>query len=329
MPAPPYTHDRSLICSPWVAALSLDGRSDDGGRCNAMAHAARSENGPAVFDRVLGGGAGRRLCSHAFADEVHGIAARRHHVDRRAASPRLRAGPQESALVEEAVANGYNSTAAPNIRRDVITWGLKAIPDVQAATVHEDPLVALGDQWALGLQTEAFAREGPGRARFGAAYVFVERAGRQMAYESERVATLVFGANGVASPRDQIVRWAQANPIASATFARPSASTAWARALGGKSHSALGFIASADDRLTLLSARMAMMNDTLLDRVRWTSELIVRDSQRGERGGLPRHGAGAGRRRARQAGQGRRGPARSVVRVARRPAQGRVWRHCA
>src|SRR6185436_17050865 len=67
-------------------------------------------------------------------------------------------------------------------------------------------------------------------------------------------------------------------PITSGTFARPSASTAWAAALGGESHGPLGFMASTEDRLTQMAARMEMMNETMLDRVRWTSELVFQDA---------------------------------------------------
>jgi len=186
-------------------------------------------------------------------------------------------GRRESALVEEAVYNVYESTEELPIRRAALTWGLKAIPSVQEATMHTDPLVALGDQWALALQTEAFAREGPGRARLGDAHVFVERAAQKMARECEQVAALVFP-NGVAAPRQKVESWARANPITAATFARPSASAAWPGAIESKDRSARGFIASTDDRLTLLSARMEMMNETLLDRVRWTTDLIVADA---------------------------------------------------
>jgi hypothetical protein len=186
-------------------------------------------------------------------------------------------GRRESALVEEAVYDVYNSTEELPVRRAAITWGLKAIPSVQEATMHTDPLVAFGDQWALALQTETFAREGPGRERLGDAYVFVERAARKMAQECEQVAALVFP-KGAAGPRQKVEAWARANPITAATFARPSASAAWPGAIESKDHSALGFIASTDDRLTLLSARMQMMNETLLDRVRWTTQLIVADA---------------------------------------------------
>jgi len=187
-------------------------------------------------------------------------------------------GRRETAMVEEAVANAYDSTEDPNVRRAAISWGLATIPDVQAATLNADPLVALADLWALALQTGTFAREGPGRKSFGEAYVFVERAGREMARESDRLGVLVFGSNDVAKRRSQVEQWAEAHPITAATFARPSASVAMSRALGGEEHGARAFIGSTEDRLTQLDARIEMMNDTLLDRVRWTSELLIRDS---------------------------------------------------
>jgi hypothetical protein len=186
-------------------------------------------------------------------------------------------GRRQTALVEEAVANAYSSTADPNIRRAAIEWALVAVPEVQEAALHTDPLVALGDLWALGLQTETFAREGPGRTRLGPAYVYVERAAGQMTRESESLAMVVFGAD-LPGPRDKVEQWARDNSITSGTFMRPSASVAFPRALGGEKKGAFAMLASTDDRLTQLSARIEMMNATLLDRVRWTSELLIRDA---------------------------------------------------
>lgn len=186
-------------------------------------------------------------------------------------------GRRESALVEEGTVNAYNGTADPKARRAVMSWALKALPDVQEATLHQDPLMALADLWALAYQTEALAREGPGRQRFGEAYVFIERVAQAMARESEELAALVLGSQGLAKSRARIQQWAAAHPITSATFARPSASVVWA-ALGGNPRGARGFMASTEDRLTELGARMEMMNQTMLDRVRWTSELVVADA---------------------------------------------------
>jgi hypothetical protein len=187
-------------------------------------------------------------------------------------------GRRQSALVEEATINAHNSTADPKVRRAVISWVLKALPDVQEATLHPDPLMALADLWALAYQTEAVARQGPGRERFGDAHVFIERAAQQMARESEDLATLAMGAQGLAKKRARVQAWAAANPITSGTFARPSASVVWADALGGDPRGARGFMASTEDRLTEMGARMEMMNQTMLDRVRWTSELVIADA---------------------------------------------------
>jgi hypothetical protein len=191
----------------------------------------------------------------------------------------LELGRRQSALVEEGTSNAYNGTADPRVKRAALSWGLKALPDVQEATLHTDPLVALGDLWALSLQTQTFVRTGPGRERLGDAAIHVERAADQMVRESEEVAALVLGADGLAGPRGRVQNWAAAHPITSGTFARPSASVAWAAAMGGnQSRGALGFLASTDDRLSQMAARIEMMNQTMLDRVRWTSELVVQDA---------------------------------------------------
>ncbi len=187
-------------------------------------------------------------------------------------------GRRQTGMVGEAVVGAWDTTRDPATRRAAMTWGLAAVPDVQAATLNPDPLVSLADLWALALQTQTLGRSDAGRGRLGRAQPFVERAGRQMADESERLGAMVFGPEEVGTRRQQIEQWARTHPISAATFARPAASVAMSRALIGRRRGALSAVASMEDRLDLLGARMEMMNATLLDRIRWTGHLLVGDS---------------------------------------------------
>lgn len=188
-------------------------------------------------------------------------------------------GRRGSASVEGAVAEILAATDDPGIRRAALAWGLAALPEIQEATLRPEPLVSLGDLWALALQTQTFAREGPGRDAFGETRVVVARAGRDMAREAEQLAALVLGAETFERLRPQLEGWAAENPITSATFARPTASVMWSRALAGEERGALGtLLVGTDERLAELSQRVAMANESLLDRIRWTSALLVQDT---------------------------------------------------
>ena len=188
-------------------------------------------------------------------------------------------GRRESALVEDAVANVHEGTTDPAARQAALAWGLAAIPDVQEATVNADPLVAFADLWALALQTESFARGEPGRKRLRQGYVFVERAARDMAKECEKLGVLVFGAKDVPRVQGRVQAWANENPITAGTFARPTASVApaLARAVSEQPQGAVALIASTEDRLALLDARMEMLNKTMLSRIRWTAVLMTQE----------------------------------------------------
>lgn len=189
-------------------------------------------------------------------------------------------GRRESALVEEAVVDVRDGTTDPAAWQAALSWGLAALPDVQEAALNADPLVAFADLWALALQTEAFARNGPGRKRLLEGYIFVERAARDMAKECEKVAALVFGAQDVPRLRGRVQAWVDKNPITAGTFARPTASVApgLAQAANEQPRSARAFIASTEDRLALLDARMEMLNKTMLSRIRWTSVLLIQEA---------------------------------------------------
>jgi hypothetical protein len=190
----------------------------------------------------------------------------------------LELGRRQVALIEEGVGSAYEQTKVPLARRTVMNWGLAAIPDVQEASLNRDPLVALADLWALSLQTQAFAAEGRGAQYLGEARPFVERTAREMARESEKVAEQVFGKQDVPRRREQVRRWAQANPITAATFARPTASAVLARQMAGEQRGAMQFIATTEDQLAQLDARMEMMNKTMLGRIRWTSQVLMQDA---------------------------------------------------
>jgi hypothetical protein len=190
----------------------------------------------------------------------------------------LELGRRQVASIEQGVGDTYESTKDPEARRAAMRWGLAAIPDVQEASLNADPLVALADLWALAMQTEAFAANGRGGKYLGEARGFVERTARQMAGESEKLAGEVFPPADLPRRRAQVKRWADANPITAATFARPTASAVLARTLSDERPSARQFIASTEERLAHLDARLEMMNKTLLNRIRWTMDMMIEDA---------------------------------------------------
>lgn len=191
-------------------------------------------------------------------------------------------GHREEVLIEEAVARIFGGSNDVATRKAAINWGLAAMPAVQEATLRPEPLVAVVDLWALAIQTDAWAREGPGRHRLGESRRQVERAAEQMVRECEALVGLALGrkrAGQLDEVRAKVARWAADNPITSPTFARPSASVAWARALAVDERSGPGsFVVSTEERLAALSQRVAMLNNNVMTRMRWTIELLVQDS---------------------------------------------------
>jgi hypothetical protein len=191
-------------------------------------------------------------------------------------------GHRQEGHVEEAVARVFAETRDQDARRAALTWALAAMPAIQEATLQPEPLVAVVDLWALAMQTDRWVREGPGAARLGATRTPVADAVEQMDRESEALTRLVLGrgrAGELPSIRGRIARWSVENPITSPTFARPSASVAWAHGLGVGGRSGPGaFVANTDERLAILNQRLAMLNNNMMTRMRWTVDLLVQDS---------------------------------------------------
>jgi hypothetical protein len=191
-------------------------------------------------------------------------------------------GHRQEGMIEEAVSRIVQSSPDLEVRGAAVAWGLAAIPAVQEATLRPDPLIALIDLWALAVQTRTWAREGPGRSRLHRGGAQVEQVGVDMARATAGLVALVFGpprAGKVAELDGRVERWAAANPITSPTFARPSASVAWAGAFAHDQRSGPGsFVLTTDERLAALSQRVSMLNDNLLTRFRWTLDLFMRDS---------------------------------------------------
>jgi hypothetical protein len=191
-------------------------------------------------------------------------------------------GHREEALIEEAMARIFAGTRDVPTRRAAMHWALAAVPAVEEATLRPEPLVALIDLWALAVQTGTWAREGPGSVRLGESRRHVEQAARQMIRECEQLAALVVGRNRpgkLEALRERIESWAAENPITSPTFARPSASVAWSKAFAFDERSGPGsFIATTDERLAMLGQRVAMLNSSVMTRMRWTIELLAQDA---------------------------------------------------
>lgn len=191
-------------------------------------------------------------------------------------------GHRQEGMIEDAVTRISADAGDLAARRAAVTWALAAVPAVEEATLRPEPLVAVIDLWGFALQTQAWARDGPGRARLASGWIAVERASREMAAECERLVTLLLGPSRTAKLDDvrrRIERWADENPITSPTFARPTASVAWSGAFVEEVRGPVAsFVASTDEQLALLSQRVAMLNGNLTKRIRWTLDLVVQDS---------------------------------------------------
>jgi hypothetical protein len=191
-------------------------------------------------------------------------------------------GTQAEGAIIDAVAKIHVSTRDLGTRRAAMYWALAAVPAVQEATLRPEPLVAVIDLWALAIQTESWARDGPGRAGLGEGWSVVNQAARDMATRCEQLDQLLLGSRSAAKhpeTRAAIERWAAQNPITSSTFERPSASVAWSGAFAEDQRSALAsFVVNTDQRLDVLGQRVAMLNRNMMTRMRWTLELLLQDS---------------------------------------------------
>lgn len=189
-----------------------------------------------------------------------------------------------SSIIEAAADSIARVSHDPAVRSRALQWKVASIPLVQEASLHDEPLVAVVDLWALALQHADYFEMGDGRAAFGPFQEIALAAARQIVVETRRTFGRTLRSGEIpAEAVDAVPAWASGHPIRGTEMHRVSLLSSDWQALGIEESSLTGSVASLNRTLLGVTQRMGYLNESMLKQVGWHAELTASSVLRGPR----------------------------------------------
>jgi len=169
-------------------------------------------------------------------------------------------------------------TAEPSIRRHALLWKMYAIPAAHEAVLLPDPGLSIADAWAFAIQMEDYFDQGAGQNVFGPHQSIALDAVRRL--EGAALDHLLLMANsteGAAAQagREQLVAFAERNPILGPQFGRTSLAAEAPDLLGTDATSAVAAVGDINQAVGELTNRLAFHNEYLLKQASWAALEIL------------------------------------------------------
>jgi hypothetical protein len=163
------------------------------------------------------------------------------------------------------------------VRLNALRWKIAAARKSQRAASQMAPMMGLLDTWALSVQMADFLATGAGQTLFGPHQQIANATAAELAKGAEELGRQVAAPGEFAKYEQFIARFAQANPIESLHFARPSIVEAWTQNTGGevKLVDSLGTVPEA---LADAGDRLRMYGETGPDLLVWQAQLAAQES---------------------------------------------------
>ena len=181
-----------------------------------------------------------------------------------------------SAIIETAADSIAGLSDDPAVRLRSLRWKVALIPLVQEASLHDEPLVAVVDLWALALQHAGYFESGEGRNAFGPCQEIAIAAARRIVVETRRTFSRSVRSGEVPPEAiDAVPAWATSHPIRGLDMHRASLLSSDWNALGIEESSLPGTVASLDQSVLRITQRLGYVIESLLKQVRWHAELTV------------------------------------------------------
>ena len=181
-----------------------------------------------------------------------------------------------SAYVEQAADAIRSESKSEDVRREALLWKVNAIPQIQAAALQPDPLVAAMDLWAFIVQMRNYYATGAGAAALGPHATVAQSAIAKMEARVLEAAHRVSTAGGK-NVRPRLEKWASEHPITSSNFAREGLTAEYAYTLRAGQKGGFGAIGEAQATMQRLEFRLALMSEYMPKQVRWNAELATGD----------------------------------------------------
>ncbi len=168
-------------------------------------------------------------------------------------------------------------TAEPSIRRHALLWKMYAIPAAHEAVLLPDPGLSIADAWAFAIQMEDYFDQGAGQNVFGPHQSIALDAVRRL--EGAALDQLLLMADSTEGDgqagREQLVAFAERNPILGPQFGRTSLAAEAPDLLGTDATSAVTAVGDINQAVGELTNRLAFHNEYLLKQASWATLEIL------------------------------------------------------
>jgi len=185
------------------------------------------------------------------------------------------AGHRFSSIIEGTADTIGARSHDPTVRRNALRWKLAAIPLIEEASLRPDPVVATGDLWGFTMQLSDYLERGDGRAAFADLQPLAVAAADTLERLADDLAIRVIGVQRNTQAREGLRAWAEHHPLRGPDLARESILSSNMKALSITETSLTGTVASLQRDLVGVSNRLGYLNEGLLKRVLWQSELTA------------------------------------------------------
>jgi len=189
------------------------------------------------------------------------------------------AGRESSYIVESAADAIAARSTDSSVRRRALRWKIASTPLIQEASLRSDPVVATVDLWAFTMQLSDYLKWGDGRDAFGELQPIAVAASDTLQGLAGAVAGRVVGTGGdtLARVGRAVEGWADRHPLRGSDLVRPSVLSSDWKALSMTETSLTGTVASVQRNLLGISSRLGYLNEGMLKRVLWQTQLAAGD----------------------------------------------------
>jgi hypothetical protein len=188
-------------------------------------------------------------------------------------------GARIMATIEVTADSIISAASDPGVRQNALVWKANAIPTVQTATHHPDPLVSFVDGWAFTVMMEDYFEAGRGRDLFGPQQPVATNAMRRLVAGIESDTRRVLEAAGSDDYQvfyDFVHDWAERNPLDNGLYLHRSAAVHAVDVLAQQDIGGLQSLGTMEemalDAQTMARAYLAYTFKTVL----WQTELMIK-----------------------------------------------------
>jgi hypothetical protein len=164
----------------------------------------------------------------------------------------------------------------PGIDYNTLVWKANAIPAIQMALYHPEPLVAFTDGWILLVQMREYFESGGGSDSFGEYQPYVVRTLRDAESELETSIQDLDG-DPEGNLRSFVHQWASEHPITNERFLRRSPTEAVANLLGAEAGGGLSSLGTLTEMAGDAQQMALVMASYVPRQITWQSELLMAD----------------------------------------------------